>query len=161
MKPSDFKHAPRPLRAVGAVPFAATLRLPLAPSARFLRGLFLVHLVVAGLLLHDLAHQPLAWLLAVATALHAPMIARQWRDEAAPFHAAQLDAEGGWWLVAASGALQPARLGATRFVTAWWMLLPLVLCNGTGRVTLCLMRDNLAPDEFRRLRVRLLWGRLG
>ena len=161
MKSGDFKRAPRPSSAVGTVPFAAALKLPMAPSARFLRGLFLAHLAVAGLLLHDLVHQPLAWLLAAAMTLHVPIIVRQWRAESAPFHAAQLDAAGGWWLVTSAGVLQPARLGATRFVTAWWMLLPLVLRDGSGRVTLCLMRDNLAPDDFRRLRVRLLWGRLG
>lgn len=160
MKYGDFKHVAHRDHGRGSTPFARVQRLSLSPSRRFLRGLSALHVAVAGLLLFDLHHQPLAWAMACALLLHVPLLAIQWRRDARPFLAALLAPDGSWWLETTTGGLVRVRLGSTRFVTGRWLLLPLRLAQGGG-VTLCLMCDNLESQDFRRLRVRLLWGRAG
>ena len=161
MKNSDFKRAAHLREVPASAPFATAQCVPVGASPRFLRGLAGLEATTAGLLLLESGHQPLIWLLALTLLLHAPLLARQWRRDARGFRAAWLAPDGTWWLEAHSGLLQRAHPGGTRFVTAWWLLLPLRLGRWRAGPTLCLMRDILPADDFRRLRVRLLWGSAG
>jgi hypothetical protein len=47
--------------------------------------------------------------------------------------------------------------GARRNVHAWWVTLPL---GAPAKRTLLVVRDMLAEDQFRRVRIWALWGRL-
>ena len=158
MTNGDFKPQLSLWEHASRAPLGCAQRVPIAPSRRLLRWLLAGHLGVACALLFELGHQPGGWLLAALLCLHPPLLAREWRRAARPYRAAWLDPDGTWWLETHSGTLQEAHPGSTRFIGAGCLLLPLRLGRWRAGPTLCLMRDNLGEDDFRRLRVRLLWG---
>ena len=161
MENNDFKHVEVAGAARPGAPFARAQRLPVTASRRFLRRLAWGELALAALLLSELGQAPMAWLLVLALLLHTPLLAREWAREARSFRAAWLAPDGSWWLEGHCGGLQRAYPGGARLVTDGCLLLPLRRARWRAGPTLCLMRDNLAAEDFRRLRVRLLWGGAG
>ena len=153
MNPSKFK----PRHDVGRGAFNAPLTLPVMPSRRFLVGLRVAHGLLAMATLLLLGHAAGGWLLAGTVVLHGALFERELVQGAARYALAEIDAEGHWWLRPASGGRLPAQVGSAWVITGSLVWLSL---QGPGLPvphTLCLMRDNVAPAVFRRLRVRLLW----
>lgn len=60
-------------------------------------------------------------------------------------------------LVLADGSRLEASVAVRRNVSPWWVTLPL---DGHARRTLLLARDMLPADDFRRLKIWALWGRV-
>jgi hypothetical protein len=59
--------------------------------------------------------------------------------------------------ILADGRRMTGTLAARRNVSRWWVTLPL---RGAGRRTLVVARDMLSAEDFRRLRLWALWGRV-
>jgi len=70
--------------------------------------------------------------------------------------AIELGTEAAAVLELVDGRRVHARVGPRRNVNSWWVTLPL---SGTRR-TLLVVRGMLSQDEFRRLRLWALWGRV-
>ena len=68
----------------------------------------------------------------------------------------ELADDGAVSLELASGARTAARIVERRHVSPWWVVLPVQ----ASRRAVLVPRDMLAPDDFRRLRLWALWGRV-
>jgi hypothetical protein len=135
--------------------FLQTLRIPIRASRVLLGSILACHL--GALLLLPAADLP-RWLAALlgaaviaslAHALHRhlahadPEAPREWL----------LNAEGEWWLIDNGGRVWPARLRPDACIHP--VLSVLVFRVRDRTFPLLLTRDNIDPDTFRRLRVRL------
>jgi len=106
----------------------------------------------------------LAWPGAAGAALAGVLVATgAWASWGVALHrrrgsvrAIELEPEAAAVLELADGRRVQARIGARRNVNSWWVTLPL---SGTRR-TLLVVRGMLSQDEFRRLRLWALWGRV-
>jgi hypothetical protein len=69
----------------------------------------------------------------------------------------ELRADGAAVFTLADGRRLEGTVAARRNVNPWWVTLPL---RGASRRILLVARDMLPPEEFRRLRMWVLWGRV-
>lgn len=136
----------------------ATLRLDLRASRALAAALALVHGVGAGCLLlavPGLAGATLAALvlaLGVATAWGRALL----RGRGA-VRALELGADGAVTLELGDGRRPQGRAGGRRNVGRGWVILRV---SGMPRHTVVVVRDMLAPADFRRLKLWALWGKV-
>jgi hypothetical protein len=69
----------------------------------------------------------------------------------------ELGEDGAAMLVLGDGQRVAGRVGPRRNVGRWWVMLPV---RGDARRTVVVARDMLPADDFRRLRIWALWGRV-
>ena len=136
----------------------ATLRLDLRASRALAASLVLAHGLAAGSLLLFVPGAPGAALAALVVALG---VAVTWdrallrgRDAV---RALELGADGAVTLELGDGRRPQGLASGRRNVGRGWVILSL---PGMPRRSVVVLRDMLAPAEFRRLRLWALWGKL-
>lgn len=137
--------------------FNAASRIVLQPSRRLRQALIAAHAGIAVLAWCALPAPFAAVLVALASALHCV----QWLGELARagegIESVLLDSAGRWWVQCPAGQRVAARLTARALVLPFILVLPLRVASNRRVLRLVLLADNVPPDDFRRLRVRLLW----
>ncbi len=137
--------------------FTVPIRIVPQGSVRLRQALILGHLALAALVLLACRSPLYGVCLLLACGLHYRHWQRELAADCARFAAVLFDSEGRWWLQAGAGKRIPAQLSTRLIITPWLMVLPLLAPGGARGIRLYLLRDNLPSDDFRRLRVRLLW----
>lgn len=136
----------------------AAFRLELRGSRTLAGALLLVHAAGAACVLAALPG-PVGWGLALLLALlagtgvrdHALLRARH------SIRAVELGPGGEAVLERVDGRRRVRRVSARRHVGPWWVALPYADAPGRG---LLIVRDMLDGNDFRRLRLWALWGRV-
>jgi hypothetical protein len=130
-----------------------TTRVQLRPSRQLRAFIITTHLATALALL--LTSAPW-WLRSVALAMIVVSVLRAWRRHVRGIGDAvigiEADSRSGWRIGTAHGGLAPARLCRDNLVLPWLTILRFEQRDGQRRVAL-LLRDNVAPEDFRRIRV--------
>lgn len=136
----------------------ALLRLELRASRNLAGALLLVHALAAACIAAVL---PGAWGATLAALVAALGVATAWDRallrSARSIRFVELYAGGLVVLGLADGSRLEGTAATRRNVSSWWVTLPLV---GRTRRTLLVARDMLSADDFRRLRIWALWGRV-
>ncbi|MSQ69186.1 MAG: hypothetical protein EXR83_13545 [Gammaproteobacteria bacterium] len=136
--------------------FSAAMQISPTPSRLLARALALAHGVCAVLGGLAFAAAPLGLLaVLVATALHWVQLRRR----LGVLPRVLFDSNDQWWLLEPHAQRVPVALHRHAVITTWAMLLPLQHHPARPGVLLVLLPDSLPADDFRRLRVRLLWQR--
>jgi hypothetical protein len=136
----------------------AACRLELRGSRALAGALLLVHAAGAACVLAALPG-PGGWALALllvllgGTAVRARALLRARHS----IRAVELGPGGEAVLERADGQRRVRRVSARRHVGPWWVALPYADAPGRG---LLIARDMLDRDDFRRLRLWALWGRV-
>ena len=143
-----------PQQAAG---FTAAIRIVPRTSPVLRRALIGLHLGLIAVAPMALADPWAALLLALASALHATQWLRELARQSAAGPTVLFDSAGRWWIQQPDGRRTAARLARRRLVLPWLLVLPLRAAGERGTRRLILLADNLPADDFRRLRVRLLW----
>ena len=137
--------------------FNAAIRIVPRRSPLFGHCVLLLHGFLVVLELLAFAGEAYAWVLGAATLLHYLQFSRELALTETLAASVLLDESGHWWIQFAGGERVAATLASRRLVTTHLLVLPLRAAVGDTRLRLILLSDNLPADDFRRLRVRLLW----
>lgn len=135
----------------------STVRLALRGSRALAAAILTVHAGAAlaiAIAMPGRAAVALAWLVFALGA--AAAWDRALLRGARSARALEVGEDGALRVQRASGAPLEARPGGRRHVSPWWVVLPV---KGWAR-SVVVAADMLGPEEFRRLRLWALWGRV-
>ena len=132
-------------------------RLELSPSWSLLAAILILHALAAASVLTVMQGLPAIALAAALLALGAAAAwARALHRSAASVRAVELSGSD-MLLELRDGRRAAAELGGARHVSRFMVTLPV---RRPVRRTILVTRDMLAPEEFRRLRLWALWGKV-
>ena len=136
--------------------FSAAIQITPKASRLLARTLVLSHVGCAVLVGLAFAAAPVGLvLLLLATALHYAQLRRR----LALLPRVLFDSNDEWWLLESHGRRVPVTLHRHALITTWGLILPLARHTAQPGALLVLLPDSLPSEDFRRLRVRLLWQR--
>ena len=136
--------------------FDGPIHIAVGHSRLLLRGVLAAHCAALGLLAVTIPQSPSLVALLSAIAINAAVTLRRLhRGNGQDIGAALMTAGGRWQVTLRNGRVLAAELARTPLISATLTALSLRCADGRVR-DIVLLADNVAPDPWRRLRVRLL-----